>query len=122
MHKQRQILQLDSKDNVAVALTDLKSGESVSLPGRLIPWFQPSPPSTNLPPKTWPSEPTSIMYGGLVGKTTGPIRRGELLTTGNIHHDTTDFHEKSGTYHWTPPTCSVGVIEPSSAITGPTAR
>ena len=45
-----------------------------------------------------------IMYGGLVGKTTAPIRRGELLSVRNIHHEASDFHEKSGmTYRWSPP-------------------
>ena len=105
MHKQqqRQILQLDSKDNVVVALTDLKSGESVEFGSRTYTLVSNVPAKHKFATEDLATGTDVIMYGGLVGKTTGPIRRGELLTTGNIHHETTDFHEKSGTYHWTPP-------------------
>src|SRR5438477_949143 len=46
------------------------------------------------------------MYGVLVGKAVEPIRRGELLTTRNIHHQAAAFQEKTEEYHWTPPDVS----------------
>src|SRR5256886_7026460 len=44
-----------------------------------------------------------IMYGVLVGKAVEPIRRGELLTTRNIHHQAAAFQEKTEECRWTPP-------------------
>ena len=96
-HKPRQILQLDPKDNVAVALTDLQSGENVEFGGRTCTLVSNVPAKHKFATEDLAKGADVIMYGGLVGKTTMPIRPGELLTTGNIHHDTTDFHEKSGT-------------------------
>src|SRR5438477_3138529 len=46
------------------------------------------------------------MYGVLVGKAVEPIRRGELLTTRNIHHQAAAFQEKTEEYRWTPPDVS----------------
>jgi altronate hydrolase len=48
-----------------------------------------------------------FMYGVLVGKAFKPIKRGELLTVANIHHQAAPFHEKSEEYQWTPPDVSV---------------
>jgi len=41
-----------------------------------------------------------------VGKAVTPIRRGELLTTRNIHHQAAAFQEKTQEYRWTPPDVS----------------
>ena len=46
------------------------------------------------------------MYGVLVGAAVKPIQRGERLATSNVQHQATDFHEKSGEYHWTAPDVS----------------
>jgi altronate hydrolase len=46
------------------------------------------------------------MYGVLVGRAVKPIASGEVLTTGNIQHGATPFHERSVDYQWTPPDVS----------------
>lgn len=46
------------------------------------------------------------MYGVLVGKTSQPVRRGELLTTANLHHQSSDYREKQRDFHWQPPDVS----------------
>ena len=103
MNKSRKILQLDPKDNVVVALSDLKLGESVELDGRTLPLLSSIPAKHKFAAVDLDAGANVLMYGGLVGKATSAIRRGELLTTGNVHHETTGFHEKSGSYQWTPP-------------------
>src|SRR5262249_34194014 len=40
------------------------------------------------------------MYGVLVGKASQPIERGELLSTGNLHHQAAEDHEKTHAYSW----------------------
>ena len=46
------------------------------------------------------------MYGVLVGKAAKPISRGERLTTSNVSHQASDFHEQSGQYRWEAPDIS----------------
>ncbi len=46
------------------------------------------------------------MYGVLVGKVVEPIRRGELLTTRNVHHEAAPFRHKLREYAWKAPDVS----------------
>src|SRR5205823_10047996 len=46
------------------------------------------------------------MYGVLVGKTSQPVRRGEVLTTANLHHEAAAYHEKTRDFDWRPPDVS----------------
>ncbi len=102
----RTVLQLDPRDNVLIALVDLKSGEKIEFSG------QTHTLTTNVAAKhkfamrNLAAGDDIIMYGVLVGRALKPIAAGELLTTGNIHHQAADFHEQSGEFHWTPPDVS----------------
>ncbi len=104
--KQERVLKLSPRDNVLVALSDLRKGETVDLDGSryLL--------ATDVPEKhkfaTEPLAPGSdvIMYGVLVGKAMVPIAAGEVLTPRNIHHQAAPFHEKSEDVRWTPPDVS----------------
>jgi altronate hydrolase len=97
------ILQLDSHDNVLVALNDLKNGESVTYGGAA------HTLKSDVPAKhkfaiadLAPGDPV-IMYSVMVGKAVKPIAAGELLTTSNIRHQASAFHERSKQYHWSAP-------------------
>jgi altronate hydrolase len=46
------------------------------------------------------------MYGVMVGKVVQPIRKGEVITTRNIRHEASDFHQKTGGYTWHAPDIS----------------
>src|SRR6266536_563120 len=46
------------------------------------------------------------MYGVLVGKASQPVGRGELLTTGNMHHEASPYHETRSVYRWNAPDVS----------------
>jgi altronate hydrolase len=100
------VLQLNPKDNVLVALKDLRKGEQVSFAGRTFTL------STDVPAKhKFAMEPIApggavIMYGVLIGKATEPIGSGERLTTRNTHHEAAAFHETTEEYRWTPPDVS----------------
>jgi altronate hydrolase len=100
------LLQLDSRDNVLIALADLKAGEAVEFAGKVY-----------IPPKNVPAKhkfavrelamgDNVIMYGVLVGKAVKPIAAGELLTTSNLQHQSATFHEQAGEFQWTPPEVS----------------
>ena len=103
MPKQRQFSNSIRKITQRLPSLILKAARAWSLAGRTYTLVSDLPAKHKFATEDLASGANVIMYGGLVGKTTGPIRRGELLTTGNIHHDSTDFHQKSGTYQWIPP-------------------
>ncbi len=97
------VLQLNPKDNVLVALADLRLGEQIDSGGRTFTL------KTDVPAKhkfaTEDIEPGGavVMYGVLIGKAMGLIRSGERLTTRNTHHEAAAFHEKTEEYGWHPP-------------------
>ena len=102
----RSVLQLDSRDNVLIALADLKAGVPIEFAGQ-----------TYTPPRNVPAKhkfatqnlaigDSVVMYGVLVGKAVKPIAAGELLTTGNVQHQAAPFREQEGEYRWTPPDVS----------------
>jgi altronate hydrolase len=100
------VLQLDSSDNVLIALSDLKQGESIEHDHNQYTLF------SNIPAKQkFVTEDLNVgdritMYGVTVGKTSQPVRRGELLTTANIHHEAAAYHQKSGEFRWQSPEVS----------------
>jgi altronate hydrolase len=102
----RSVLQLDSRDNVLIALTDLKAGEPIEFAG------QTYTPSRNVPAKhkfamrSLDIGDDVVMYGVLVGRAVKPIVAGELLTTSNIQHQAAPFREQSGEYQWASPDVS----------------
>jgi altronate hydrolase len=103
---QSRILRLDARDNALVALTDLKQGEQIefqSMQYELV---------TNVPAKEkFATEDLGIgsivvMYGVVVGKAVKPVRKGERLTTSNLQHQASEFHEQSKRESWVPPDVS----------------
>src|SRR6266478_6246335 len=102
----QKVLQLDPRDNVLIALTDLKLGERVEFAGNAHSLLSNVPAKHKFAMQDFDIGANVIMYGVLVGKTFKPVRQGELLTVGNIHHEAAAFHEKSEQHGWTPPDVS----------------
>jgi altronate hydrolase len=104
--EQQRVLQLNRRDNVLVALSDLRKDERIEFGGSVYPL------TTDVPAKhkfaTAPLAPGDeiFMYGVLIGKATAPIAPGEVITPRNTRHEAADFHEKTEEYHWTPPDVS----------------
>src|SRR5438309_1132301 len=103
---QNKVLKLDSKDNVLIALADLRRGERLSVGSQSYLLESDVPAKHKFAIEDLANGAGIIMYGVLVGKAVEPIRRGELLTTRNIHHQAAAFQEKTEEYHWTPPDVS----------------
>src|SRR5947208_5971500 len=103
---QKKVLKLDSKDNVLIALTDLRKGEQVSFNSQTYTLESDVPAKHKFATEDLAAGARIIMYGVLVGKAMEPIRRGGLLTTRNIHHEAAAFQEKMDEYRWTPPDAS----------------
>ena len=97
------VLQLDSRDNVLVALTNLRSGEAIQWDDRIQILKSDVPAKHKFAIENLAVGDPVLMYGGLVGRAARPIAAGELLTTGNIQHHASPFHQKSEAFLWSPP-------------------
>jgi altronate hydrolase len=100
------VLQLDSRDNVLIALTDLKAGDRIEFGGQGYTLAKNVPAKHKFATRDLSIGDNVVMYGVLVGRSVKPIAAGELLTTGNIQHQAAPFQEQSGKFHWTPPNVS----------------
>jgi altronate hydrolase len=90
-----------------VALTDLREGESVTSSGSEFVLLADVPAKHKFVTQDLAPGNEIIMYGVLVGRASGTLRCGELLSTHNIRHDAAAFHESEKVgYRWTPPDVS----------------
>src|SRR5260370_199146 len=105
---QRRVLQLDPRDNVLVALADLRQGEIVTFAGNDYLLLSDVPAKHKFLTQDLAAGGDVMMYGVLVGKTSEPLRRGELLSTRNLRHAAAAFHEKDEAPRWSPPDVSRG--------------
>ena len=103
---QNEVLKLDSRDNVVIALTDLRQGQDVRVGDAVYRLQSNVPAKQKFATDNLPVGAHVIMYGVLVGKAVKPVGRGELLSTSNVQHQATGFQEKSGEYSWNPPDIS----------------
>lgn len=100
------VLRLDPKDNLRIALADLQQGEEVTCAGERVALVSRVPAKHKFAACDLPKGSAVIMYGILIGRAAEHIRKGELLTTQNVHHAATDFHLPACAFHWSPPDAS----------------
>jgi altronate hydrolase len=80
------VLQLDSRDNVLVALTPLEIGTVVHFGNATCTVTQTIPPKHKMALVDFKPGDLVLMYGMVVGEATEPIPSGGLLSTRNIRH------------------------------------
>jgi altronate hydrolase len=97
------VLQIDPRDNVLIALTDLRRGESVTLNSQTYRLESDVAAKHKIAREELAPGANVIMYGVIVGKAVESIRKGEALTTRNIRHDAAAFREQSREYTWSAP-------------------
>ncbi|HVH70685.1 MAG TPA: UxaA family hydrolase, partial [Candidatus Dormibacteraeota bacterium] len=101
------ILQLDPRDNVLVALEDLRQGERISFADKDCVLRSDVPAKHKFVTEDLAVGDEIIMYGVLVGKAIEPLDRGDLLSTRNIRHAAADFQEtERAARSWAPPDVS----------------
>ena len=100
------VLQLDSRDNVLVALSDLKRAETVEWNGQHHVLKSDVPAKHKFTITDLSPGDRVVMYGVLVGQAVKPIAAGELLTVSNIRHQAASFHQQSESFRWAPPDVS----------------
>ncbi len=103
LHK---ILKIHPKDNVLVALTDLKKGEKVTYEGKDITLTHDVQAKHKFSESGFAKDQDIYMYGIIVGKALFPIAEGEVLTTENVAHKTAEFTGIRDFKPWTAPDIS----------------
>jgi altronate hydrolase len=99
-------IQLDSRDNVLVALADLPLGEEIQHSGGLYKATMAIPAKHKFAMRDFPVGSEIVMYGVIVGRAREPIARGGLLSTSNVVHDAAGFSGQTAQYSWTAPDVS----------------
>ena len=93
MENQQKVLRIHPKDNVLVALTDLQKGAQISFENETYALQNDIAAKHKFVTETIAKDGKVYMYGVLVGKAKKEIRKGGLISTTNLEHDT----EKYGT-------------------------
>jgi altronate hydrolase len=106
MAEQKTVLTLDARDNVAIALKNLQKGTRTQSGGADVELITDVPAKYKFALRDLNAGEPVIMYGGMVGKASVPIRCGEVVTVRNLRHDSTPFHEKTNEFHWRAPDVS----------------
>lgn len=95
------------KDDLAVALTDLKEGESVTIGDLKVQLVTDVRAKHKLATKKFKIGDKVHMYGLVVGVAKQEIQKGEVMTTFNLAHKSESFSsEIQGSFTWSPPDIS----------------
>ncbi|MFW2366616.1 MAG: UxaA family hydrolase, partial [Desulforhopalus sp.] len=101
--KIRSFLQIDSHDNLIVALQSLKQGTVLEVGKQMVELQQDIPAKHKFALEDLDTGATAVMYGVIVGRANQPIRSGELITTANLDHATSEFKENQEPFKWQAP-------------------
>lgn len=103
---QSKLIKIQAEDNVAVALVDLAQGDRVSFEGEEIIILSDTRAKHKISLVDLAVEDKIYMYGVLVAKAVYGIKKGGLLTTENVRHQSNPVHKKTETTSWNPPNIS----------------
>ncbi|HTS37463.1 MAG TPA: altronate dehydratase family protein [Candidatus Solibacter sp.] len=97
------LLQLDPRDNVLIALRDLRRGEQVTFGDQQYVLASDVSAKHKFATENLSLGAGVVMYGVLVGKAREPIARGEAITTRNTAHEAAPFRASSHSQTWKGP-------------------
>ncbi len=100
------ILKVHPKDNVVVALQDLKKGQEVSLNGVMYTVKEDIAAKHKFFENDMKTGDAVIMYGVLVGKAQHDIAKGSRMSTENIKHAAEPYYYRESHYEWHAPDVS----------------
>jgi altronate hydrolase len=100
------LIKVHPDDNVAIALVDLRKGESISFEGVEVLVLSDTKAKHKITMVDLAPDDKIYMYGVLVGKATTSINRGGVLTVDNIKHQSNPTFAKTETTGWKAPDIS----------------
>lgn len=102
----KRFLKIHPSDNVYVALTDLRAGETVAANNKSIVLADDIPAKHKFTENILNVDDEVYMYGTVVGKATQTIKAGGVIGTHNLKHKAAPYSGRTKTYQWTPPDVS----------------
>lgn len=96
MNNQLKVLKIHDKDNVIVALSDLKKGTELTFENQTYTIQNDIAAKHKFVTETIKENGNVYMYGVLVGKAKKEIVKGDLISTSNLVHATEDYQVKEG--------------------------
>ncbi|KAA2218995.1 UxaA family hydrolase [Maribacter flavus] len=103
---QQRLIKVHEDDNVGIALTNLSEGEIVPFQNDNLQIQNLTNAKHKIALEELSKDAKITMYGVLVGKTTKPIKKGGLLTTENVKHQSESLQGRTEKYRWNPPDIS----------------
>ena len=102
----KRFLKIHPSDNVYVALTDLRAGETLAANNKSIVLADDIPAKHKFTENILNVDDEVYMYGTVVGKATQTIKAGGVIGTHNLKHKAAPYSGRTKTYQWTPPDVS----------------
>jgi len=102
----QQVLKVHPKDNVLVALTNLKAGQIVGFQGVNYHLVDDVDAKHKFYTQDMQAGDEVYMYGTLVGKIQYPVKLGTRMTTDNLKHAAAPYEYRPYQYHWQAPDVS----------------
>jgi altronate hydrolase len=99
----KKYVQIDPRDNIIVALTDLKEGTIAIINGEKVVLQEDVKGKHKFTLIDLDVGDEIYMYGALIGKATRPIRKGESITIENIVHASANYQVGKEKSSWSPP-------------------
>lgn len=100
------VLKVHEKDNVLVALTDLKKGETISFDGSTYTLEEDIPAKHKFYTNDMKTGDEVIMYGVLVGKIQKDVIKGSRMSTDNLKHAAEPYDYRNVKFEWKAPDVS----------------
>ncbi|MDO5614559.1 MAG: altronate dehydratase family protein [Cruoricaptor ignavus] len=100
---QKKLIKVNPSDNVIVALSDILKGDTINFEGQEFTAVTDIRAKHKMAENDFQIGDEILMYGVLVGKANQPIKRGEVLTTDNVKHQSTTVTGKQDTLLWVAP-------------------
>lgn len=102
----KEILLIDPKDNVAVALKTQDKGTVIEVKNKTLCLGETIEVKHKFTLENFDVGDNIYMYGVLIGKAIKPIKKGTAITMENIKHAVEDYGALENEYAWTPPDVS----------------
>jgi len=100
------VLQIEEKDNVLVALTDLQQGQVISFKGETYTLEEDIPAKHKFFMSNMTTGQPIYMYGVLVGKIQFDVKKGARMNVDNTKHAADPYYYRDAHYTWTAPDVS----------------
>jgi altronate hydrolase len=100
------VMRISEADNLIVALSDLKAGQSIDTPVGEIKIVDDVPAKHKFTTCDVAVGGTLSMYGITIGKAVLPLKKGQRISVENVHHSVSPYEVRPSHFNWKKPCIS----------------